>query len=208
MVETENWKMGDPIIVNDSLENWIIYKEDNSYLLALKVEPNGDGIRHVTSDITEGMQTWWWRQAVERAEKVIEELAVPWGELAITDLELQDGNMMIFSEKLARTSFYIVQVNNRLTRLLALQSAAKEALDHAVNRILARKGNDEEGRKPAADIRRAAAISRDKRLRNLKIELIEAGAQIKALETMKDSLEVLWRTISRCLSIRLREPIE
>ena len=196
-----------PIVVNDTCEQWILYKEDNAYLLALKVEPDEHGIRHVTPDITEGMQTWGWRQAVERAEKIIEELAVPWGELVITDLEIADGNMMALSEKLARTSFYIVQVNNKLTRLLALQAAAKDALEHAVNRILARVDN-EGHRPPPADIRRAATISRDKRLRNLKIELIEAGAQIKALETTKDSLETLWKTVSRIISCRLREPLD
>jgi len=202
----ENWQEGDPIIVNDGLENFVLYKEDNSYLLALKVEPGENGIRHVTPTQIENVHTWWWRQAVEKSEKLVEELAVPWGELMLTNLDIQDGNMMALSEKLARTSFYIVQVNNRLTRLVPTQIAAKEMLEHAVNRILAR--DDSEGRKPAADIRRAAAISRDKRLRNMKIEYIESTAAIKALEVLKESLETLWRTISRCLSVRLREPLE
>lgn len=199
--------MPDYIIVNDGLENWMLYPDDKAYAVAIEIAPDEKGIRHIDPKLTEAIDTWWWRQAIERVDKLIEKLAIPWEELVITELELTDSSMMGLSEKLAHASFYIVQVNNRLTHLLALQSAGKEALEHAVNKMLAH-GDDSEGRKPAADIRRAAAISRDKRLRNLKIELIEAGAQIKALETTKDSLDTLWRTASRVLSCRLREPID
>lgn len=198
--------MPEPIIVNDGLENWTIYPDDNSYLMALKTEPDENGIRHVSTDITEGMHTWWWRQAIDKAEKLVAELNIPWGELALTDLDIADGNMGMLSEKLARSSFYIVQINNRLTRLLAVQIAAKEMLEHALNRNLARESG--EGRKPSIEVRKAAAVSRDKRLRNLKIEFIESTAAIKSLEVLKESLETLWKTTSRIISVRLREPIE
>ena len=197
----------EPIIVDDGLEHWCLYPSDNMYLLALKVEPDEKGIRHVLPEVTEGLHTWWWRQAVERADKLVEELSVPWGELAITDLDVSNGNLNSLSEKLARTSFYIVQVNNRLTHLLANQYAAKEMLDHAVGLSLSRY-DDGEGKRHTIDVKRAAAISRNKRLRNLKIETIESGAAIKALETLKESLDILWRTTSRIISGRLKEPIE
>ena len=195
----------EPIIVNDSYENWVLYPEDNGYAAALRIEPNGKGIRKVDPEITEGLHTWWWRQAVEKAEKLIAELNIPWGEIAITDLDIQDGNLMIMSEKLARISFYIVQVNNRLAYLAATNYAAKEMLEHAVNRVLAR-GSEE--KRAAIAVRTAAAISRDKRLRNLKIESIESGTAMKALEATRDSLETLWRTTSRIISSRMAEPIE
>src|SRR3989304_4537318 len=159
----------EPIIVDDGLEHWCLYPSDNAYLLALKVEPDENGIRHVLPEVTEGLHTWWWRQAVERADKIIDDLAIPWGELAITDLDVQDGNLMILSEKLARISFYIVQVGNRMVRISANNYAAREMLDHAVNRNLARERGE---KKPAIAVRMAAAISKDKRLRNLKIETI------------------------------------
>ena len=198
----------DYIIVDDGKENWCLYKEDNAFLAALKVEPDEQGIRHVLPELTEGLHTWWWRQAVEKASKLVEELAVPWGELAITSLDVQDGNLMALSEKLARTSFYIVQVNNHLTRLLATQYAAKEMLEHAVNRSMARGDSSEGGRKPAIAARQAAIISQDKRLRNMKIEVIESGAAIKSLETLRESLDLLWRTTSRIISSRMSEPTD
>lgn len=199
------WKMGDPLIVNDGLESWVLYPEDNSYLLALKVESDEHGIRHVQPEITEGLHTWWWRQAVERAEKMVQDLAIPWEQLTVTDLDIGDGNLMLLSEKLARAAYYIVQVNNQLTRLLALQAVAKEMLEHAANRNLAR---EYDGPKLAIAVRTAVEISRNKPLRNLKIEIIESTAAIKALETVKDSLETLWRTTSRVMSARIKEPID
>lgn len=197
--------MTDYITVNDGYENWILYEGDNGYKVALEIEPDEKGIRHVDPVVTEGMQTWWWRAAVDKAEALVDGLAIPWGELTVTDLDITDGNLMTLSEKLARTSFYIVQANNKLTRLLALNSAAKDTLEHAVSRTI---GRDDDGRRSTKDVKIAAAISRDKRLRNLKIELIESTSAIKALETTKDSLETLWRTTSRIVSARLKEPID
>ena len=205
MAEQELTTIFLPIIVNDGLENWCLFPEDAAYPIALKIPPDDKGIRQVDPEVTEGLHTWWWRQAVERAEKIIDDLAIPWGELAITDLDVQDGNLMILSEKLARISFYIVQVGNRMVRLSANNYAAREMLDHAVNRNLARETGE---KKPAIAVRMAAAISKDKRLRNLKIETIESGAALKALEATKDSLDTLWRTTSRIMSVRQSEPIE
>src|SRR3990167_7504995 len=206
MAETDSTP--DYIIVNDSSENWVLYKGDNAFLAALKVEPDEQGIRHVLPELTEGLHTWWWCQAVEKASKLVEELSVPWGELAITTLDIQDGNLMALSEKLACTSFYIVQVNNHLTGLLAAQYAAKEMLEHAVNRSRERGESGGGGRNPAIAARQAAIISQDKRLRNMKIEIIESGAAIKSLETLRESLDLLWRTTSRVLSSRMSEPID
>jgi hypothetical protein len=51
-------------------------------------------------------------------------------------------------------------------------------------------------------------IHEQKPLRNAKIDLIEAGAFLKAMEHTKDSLDTLWRTASRIISARLKEPID
>ena len=62
--------------------------------------------------------------------------------------------------------------------------------------------------KPAIEARRAAIISRDKRLRNTKIECVESAAAIKALENVGESLDVMWKTTSRIMSARQHEPID
>lgn len=160
-------------------------------------------------DGIEEKQTWWWRKAVEKADKLVEELAVPWEDLSLDENDITNPELMNLSEKLARISYYIVQTNNKLTRLLAIQSASRETLDHAVSRMLA-SGDDLNGVKPKPSIesRRAAIISEDARLRNTKIEIVESGAAIKALENMRESLDVMWKTTSRIMSVRIHEPID
>ena len=160
-------------------------------------------------DGIEEKQTWWWRKAVEKADKLIEDLAVPWEELALDEDDITNPELMILSEKLAKTAYYWVQTNNKLTRLLAIHSASKETLDHAVGRMLA-SGEDINGVKPKPSIesRRAAIISEDTRLRDTKIEIVESGAAIKALENMRESLDVMWKTTSRIMSVRIHEPID
>lgn len=201
--------MTESILVDDGLERWQVHPDDAFYQDALKLEPDKDGIRHTTPEAIEATQTWWWRDAVKKADKLVEELAIPWDNLALDETDITDGNTMLLTEKLSKTSFYIVQTNNKLAHLLAIQSASKEAMDHAVNRIIAR-GDDIDGvsPKPSIDARRASIISRDKRLRNTKIEAIESSAAIKALESVKDSLDITWKTISRILSARFHEPID
>lgn len=201
--------MSESILVDDGIERWQVNPDDAFYPDALKLEPDENGIRHTTPEDIEGRQTWWWRTAIEKADKLIEELEIPWEELAISEEDITDSNTMILCEKLAKANYYIVQTNNKLTRLIAIQSASKEVLDHAVNRILAR-GDDIDGvsPKPSLDARRAFIISRDKRLRNAKIESIESLAAIKSLENVRESLDMTWKTTSRILSARFHEPVD
>ena len=198
-----------PFIVEDGLEKWQVQPGDVFYDELLKLTPDDQGVRHTSAEVLEGHQTWWWRTAVEKAEKLIEDLEIPWDEITIDNTDIEEGNLAILSEKLAKVAYYEIQVNNKLTRFVAVQAASKEALDHAVSRILAR-GDDVDGTKPkpSIDARRALIISRDKRLRNTKIEIIESGTAMKSLELTKESLDILWKTISRILSARLHEPID
>ena len=197
------------IVVNDGLEIWTLNSGDAFYEEALKIKPDEHGVRQTTPEVTEGMQTWWWRDAIKKSEKIIEELKIPWDDLHVSEDDITNSNLITLSEKLAKISYYIVQTNNYLTRSVAIQAASKDTLDHAVNRILAR-GDDISGvsPKPSIDARRAAAISRDKRLRNSKIEYIESTAIIKSLETVKESLDITWKTTSRIMSARFQEPID
>ena len=157
----------------------------------------------------EEVSTWWWRTAVEKADKLIEELAVPWEELALEEDDITNPELMNLSEKLARIAYYIVQTNNKLTRLIAIQSASKETMDHAVYKLLA-SGDDLNGEKPKPSIeaRKAAIISLNEKLRSTKIEVIESGAAVKSLENVKESLDIMWKTTSRIMSARIHEPID
>ena len=152
---------------------------------------------------------WWWPDAVEKAEKIIKDLEIPWDDLAVSEDDITDGNLVALSEKLAKTSYYIIKTNNILTRVVATQAASKEALEHAVSKILA-TGDDINGRshKPAIEARRAAIISNNARLREAKIDLVESQTILRALENVKESLDISWKTISRILSARLHEPID
>lgn len=198
----------EPIVVFDDKEHWVIYPEDNAYLMCLKIKPGEDGIRHVTQEMVEALKGWWYHKAVEKVEQKLDELDIPWEELHVTGPEIESGDLMALSKKLAIASHYIVQVNDVLTLMEARYSAAKEALEQASHQRIAREDKHEEGRRPAIAVRIAAIIHQEKPLRNAKIDVIEAGAFLKAIGHTKDSLEVLWRTASRIISARLREPIE
>lgn len=206
MPELEN------LIVEDGRERWVLYSTDQAYMACSAVEPDENGIRHVTPQMVENWQGWNWRDAAARAEKLVSDLEVPWPQLEVAAAEVEAGNLMELSKKLALTAHYIVRVNDLLTPLLARQHTAKEMLEHAVARGMANveinPAPDAPKKLPARELRAAAYISRDKRLRNMKIEIIEGGAAIKVLEQTRDSLDLLWRTTSRLISARSAEPLD
>lgn len=200
----------EPILVYDGKEHWVIYPEDNAYLMCVNIKPNEDGVRPVTQEIVEALKGWWYTKAVEQVEDALDELNIPWEDLHVTGDDIQSGDLMRLSKKLAMASHYIVKLNDLTTVVAARQSAAKEALEHASNQ---RVGRDEihdksEGRKPPIAIRIAMIIHSNKPLRNAKIDVIESGAFLKAMEHTKDSLDFVWRTTSRIISARLKEPID
>lgn len=198
----------EPILVHDGKEPWLIYPEDNAYLACMRVKPDEGGVRHVTQEMVESLKGWWYTQALDKIEAALDELDIPWEDLHVSGEDVQSGDLMGLSKKLAMASHHIVKVNAILARTAARHSAAKESLEHAANQ---RAGRDEkyiEGKKPAVALRLAMLIHAEKPLRNAKIDVIEAGAFLKAMEYTKDSLDVLWRTASRLISARLREPID
>lgn len=199
----------EPIVVYDSKEHWVVYPSDNAYLMCARIKPNSEGIRHVTQEMVEALKGWWYTKAVEKVEKALDGLDIPWEELRVTGEEIESGNLFALAKKLALISHNIIKVNDFLTLVAARHSAAKEALEQASNQRLARDdkyGGDEGARRPAIAVRLAAMIHQEKPLRDAKIEVIEAGAFLKAMEFTKDSLDVAWRTVSRIVSARLAEP--
>ena len=201
----------EPVICHDGHEMWIVYPSENAYLLVVKVKPDEEGIRHVAPELVEGLKGWWYRQAVDKVQAALDELNIPWEELHVTGPEIEAGDLMTLSKKLAMTSHYIVRVNNLLGLSTARHAAAKEALEQATNQMMAQQDKFQdkgEGRKPAIAVRAAALIHQRKPLRNAKIDIIESGAFAAALTHTKDSLDTLWRTASRIISARLKEPLE
>jgi hypothetical protein len=199
----------EPILIHDGKEHWLVYPEDNAYLMCNKVKPDEDGVRHVTQEMVEALKGWWYTLAIEKVEQALTALNIPFEELRVTEEDIESGDLMRLSKKLAISSHYIIKVNEMLTLVEARNSAAKDALDHASNQ---RVGRDErykgEGRQPAIAVRIAMAIHEEKPLRNAKIDVIETAAFLKALEHTKNSLDILWRTASRIISARLKEPID
>jgi len=148
---------------------------------------------------------WNLAAAEKRVQKVVGDLAVPWDSLHCGTKDVEEGNLVNLSLKLAYISHHIVRVNNLLTMLLAQRTLRRETLDQALDRRLAEPGD---GKRMAKDVKRAALIHNSPQLRQLKIDVMEGMATIEALGMVKDSLDVLWRTASRIISARLREPIE
>ena len=197
-----------PLICYDGIEHWVVYPSDNSYQMVEKIKPGEDGVISVEPALLEMLKGWWYHKAVEKAEAAVAGLEIPWEELQITGADVEQGDLLALTKKLATASTHIVHLNDILTGAMVRMSAAKEAVDQAVHQMMASREAQEEGRPPAIAIRIAALIHKHKPLRNAKIEIIEAGATIKALEVTKDSLDILWRTASRIISARLKEPVD
>lgn len=151
-------------------------------------------------------QKYSWERAAAEVDKLVEDLKIPWAELHCATQEVEEGNLLNLSNKLARGVYYIVAVNHQLTGLLARRSLLREVLDLTVHRTLATEAR--EGRQPALALRTAVLITSEPELRKMKITLMEANAKIEALGAVKDSLEALWRTASRIISARLKEPLD
>lgn len=192
-----------PVVVNDGRENWIVYPDDNSYELVVKVKPDENGIRHVKPETVDKIKGWWYLDAVERGKKEIAELEIPWEDLQLTAAEISTGNIEAISERLARIASYIVRINQVISLMSLRYHSAKEALTHAVNLSLSR--GDDRG---TVAVRQATIIHSQKPLRTAKIDTIEVGAQLEALKPLSHGLETLWNTTSRVLTARLREPLD
>jgi hypothetical protein len=197
--------LDEPLVVDDGREHWVVYPDDNNYRILASVKRK-DGIRHVKPELVEQVKGWWYHRGIDRAEKAIEGLAIPWDDLEVAGEDIEEGNLVELSKRLALISYQLVRANKLVGQVALRHHAAKEALGHASHLILSREKAEE--KKSAIAVRLAAAISRQKPLRNAQIEVIEAGAMLKALERTVDALDILWKTVSRIMSARLREPLD
>ena len=192
-----------PLVVDDSRECWIVYDGDNVYDYVAALPENGSGVREVSPEVLAKVAGWWWDAAEERVRKFIEGLEIPWDDLTLTEKEAREAETGPLVEKLARVSFYVTKANREMAGLAAKLSLAKDAMEHAISRLIALR--DDKGTIAA---KTALLVSKDKRLRNVKIEVMEAEAAKRALEHTLEALDVNWRTVSRALSARLHEPVE
>jgi len=193
--------------VYDGYNHWILYGDENVYREAAKVKPDKDGIRHLSGALALAAGGYGKDTPVKKAEQLLSALEVPWEELQLSEVDVQQGNIMLMTEKLARIAHYIVKMNSLLSGILARQVSSRDLLDHAVSRALG-MNDDSDGKRQVKDVKIAMIISGNKKLKSLKIELIELGAAVKLLELNKESLDLIWRTVSRCISARSAEPID
>ncbi len=195
-----------PILYKNGTEVGIVYEQDKAYELLSTRKADEQGYVHCTVEESEAITGWWYHAAEKKIAEQVEALEIPWDDLVVTEEDIQEGNLIALSGKLAKISGFSVKINQLLATQAARLVASKEMLDHAVLRKLADPPEDREGPKLSIGVRSALAISQSKPLRHAKIDSVESGAFVKALETTRDSLDVLWRTCSRVISARLREP--
>lgn len=146
---------------------------------------------------------WWYDQAIEKVDMIIAQLEIPWDEIQIDERGAVDEEAAGLSERLAKVSFYMVRVGRERSRVDSRLHLAKSALDHAVQRLIA-----EDESKATIASKTASIISGDVRLRDAKIEIMEGESLKRALDGVGESLDIIWKTTSRILSARLREPVE
>lgn len=149
-------------------------------------------------------QGWWYDTAMERVDAAIEELEIPWDEIELGETEAVAVEAPALSERLAKVSSYMVRVGRKLSRVDSQLRLTKQAMDHAVQKMIAE--NDTGGGTVAS--KTAAFISSHPRLRQAKIDVMEGEALKRSLDGVEDALETIWKTTSRILSERLREPVE
>lgn len=193
-----------PIPVEDNKgDHWVVYPEDVAYRLVADLPRSGNGVVHVDASLLAKVGGWWYDSAQKKVDEVIAGLTIPWEELEMGEGAALEEEAPALSERLAKISLYMVRVGRERARVDSQLHLAKSALDHAVQRLIAR---DESKATIAA--KTAALISSDKRLRNAKIEVMEGEALKRELDGLVDALDIIWKTVSRVLSVRLREPVE
>lgn len=196
-------KENEAILVHDGQEGWCVQPEDAAYQLVKDLQPDKDGIVHVTPGQLDKVKGWWYDKAIQKVEEFIAALNIPWESLELTDEQIQQAEANDLAEKLAKTAHYQIVVTRELARVGTRVSLAKSALEQAIGKALALNDN-----KGAIGPRSALIISQDRRLRSAKIEIMEAEAYKQALERLEGALELQWKTTSRVLSARMREPID
>lgn len=194
----------EPIIVTDNYEPWVVYPGDPPYKLVADMPRDEEGVVHVDPSFLAKVKGWWHDKAAAKVTEHIAALAVPWEDFQITDGDINGSSTDSLSSKLAKIGYYMSLVCREQAMLEAKLSLAKSALDQVVGRLLAQQVGD----KGALGPRSALIISQDKRLRNTKIEIMEADGYKHALDKIFDALDINWKTASRVLSARLKEPLE
>jgi hypothetical protein len=192
-----------PILVDDTREVWVVYDGDAVYDLVAALPHGENGTRQASPEMLAKVAGWWWDTAEKRVQAFLAALEIPWEELGLNEKEAREAEAGVLVEKLARVSYYITKASREMAGLAAKLSLARDAMEHAVSRLIALR--DDKGTIAA---KTALLISKDKRLRNTKIEVMEAEAAKRALEHTLEALDVNWRTVSRALSVRLHEPTE
>jgi len=194
----------EPILVTDSIESWVAYPGDSPYKLMADMPRDEEGVVHVDPSFLAKVKGWWYDKAADKVTEHLAALAVPWDDLQVTEADLNSSSTDLLSGKLAKIGYYMSVVCREQATLESRLTMAKSALDQVVGKLLAQQVNDKGPLGP----RSALIISQDKRLRNTKIEIMESDGYKHALDKVFDALDINWKTASRVLSARLKEPLE
>lgn len=159
--------------------------------------------KSLTPALNPNSKGWWYDQAIEKVDELITQLEIPWEEIQLDEQGAVDEEAAGLGERLAKVSFYMVRVGRERSRVDSHLHLTKSALDHVVQRLL----SDDEGKGTVA-AKTAAIISSDARLKAAKIDIMEGESLKRALDGVNESLDIIWKTTSRILSARLREPVE
>ncbi len=193
-----------PILVQDDKDDgWVVYPSDNAYEYVAALPRGDNGVVHVESSVLASVQGWWYTKAQEKVNEFLEALEIPWAELEFEGRAAIDEEAPALSERLARVSTYMVRVGRERARVDSELYLARAALEHAVQRRIS-----QDDTKMTIAAKTAALISGDKRLRNAKIDVMEGEAFKRSLDGVSEVLDIIWKTTSRVLAVRLREPVE
>ena len=192
-----------PILITNGNSLWAIYPGDNLYAYVAALPTRDDGVTEVTSQVWSAGYSWWYTRAYEEAKGYYKALAIPLDEINLTAQEIQIGNLQTYSEKLAMSSSYLTKVLQHLIDTDVELDAAKTTLEFIVQRWLS-----QHPAKGSVGVQAAGVISTNRQLRDTKIRIIQLEARKRLLDGYRVILDIHWRTISRALSARIREPID
>lgn len=189
-----------PIVVKTARDSFWVYPTDNLYPQVAELERNADGSVEVSEELLSRAVGWWHDKAEERVRERLTTLEIPSaGDFRIAGTE--DGNSL--TQRLAEAGHWVSRITEMLADLDLSISLTKEAVEMAVNKALALQDS-----RAAVGPRAALILSSHPRLRASKLALIENQAMEKALRLRLEAFDIQWRTISRVLSWRNREPYE
>jgi hypothetical protein len=186
-----------PITLTDSNtgEQWEITPSDPLYEI---IRAN---VVVVNEDKLEQVRKWWYTKAEERIQQSFQK--IPWKDLVPSQKDVQSATLQSLSEKLALISYYLGDIIQQKAFLESSLSLMKRAFEQSLEKRLM----NYEGSGTKAE-RRIQIIDSNPILKIAMIEIWETEALIIGLNGLQERLDLLWKTTSRILTAKLKEPLD